>query len=674
MKFNVWKIKWNRIIIDEAHEIFIDDIHIPNYCDLIDGEQKNGIHTGYGDKAYLNDNQYNYRNNNNDYTKTSRYRIQLYNIDKKAKSLSSKLMFLKGNYKWVLSATSLQNPVINFHSILKWLSSDMDRYIKTIKHNTFNDKAKYLDYDCYKKDYYSYENNLLYYKINNTQIEKFFQNNFRKTSKSDIRGKIDIPIFTEEIVNLTYTTLEKNIYLSALRENNTAKLFMLCTHILISNNNELGNIIGEKGDQILTLTEINELMVKNYKKNLDKTIKEIKSSDTTIENNVKYENICNQILEYFNNKYKYNNPDNEYYLDYNSQRNINNSLQYNYYEQTFFKKNIIGIINLLDEEVSNNIYLIENIIFNENIKNYNLKMKAYMTITIINKYNQTIKPNIKKLKEKMIKDKNEVKRLQNQIKLFESDDFLKNAVEDTCGICFMEYEDKIAITKCRHFVCGDCMDALFLQSNSIFCPYCRGPLQKNASDIRITTVAEIKGDNKEETPVVEVNSKEKLEEEERLERLSKYGTKLAYLIDLLLKIVSNPNDRVIIFSQYDKMLVMIGNILKAFKIKHLYVKGNVFVVNKNITKFKTDDSYKVIMLSSERANSGCNLTEANNILFVDVINADANKTKEIESQAIGRAVRIGQKHPVKITRLIMKDTVEEEYYNKNKYDMSCHQF
>ena len=30
------------------------------------------------------------------------------------------------------------------------------------------------------------------------------------------------------------------------------------------------------------------------------------------------------------------------------------------------------------------------------------------------------------------------------------------------------------------------------------------------------------------------------------------------------------------------------------------------------------------MLSSERANSGCNLTEANNILFVDVINADAN--------------------------------------------------
>ena len=134
-------------------------------------------------------------------------------------------------------------------------------------------------------------------------------------------------------------------------------------------------------------------------------------------------------------------------------------------------------------------------------------MKAYLTITIINKYNQTIKPNIKKLKEKIIKDKNEVKRLQNQIKLFETDDFLKNAVEDTCGICFMEYEDKIAITKCRHFVCGDCMDALFLQSNSIFCPYCRSPLQKNASDIRITTVAEIRGYNNEETPVVEVNSK-----------------------------------------------------------------------------------------------------------------------------------------------------------------------
>ena len=42
--------------------------------------------------------------------------------------------------------------------------------------------------------------------------------------------------------------------------------------------------------------------------------------------NVKYENICNQILECFNDKYKYNNSDNEYYLDYNSQKNIRDNI------------------------------------------------------------------------------------------------------------------------------------------------------------------------------------------------------------------------------------------------------------------------------------------------------------------------------------------------------------
>ena len=80
------------------------------------------------------------------------------------------------------------------------------------------------------------------------------------------------------------------------------------------------------------------------------------------------------------------------------------------------------------------------------------------------------------------------------------------------------------------------------------------------------------------------------------------------------------------------------------------------------------------MLSSEKANSGCNLTEANHLILVDVIHADKQRTWEIESQAIGRAIRLGQNKPVKVLRLIMKDTIEENYYDKNKYDMSLMQF
>ena len=118
------------------------------------------------------------------------------------------------------------------------------------------------------------------------------------------------------------------------------------------------------------------------------------------------------------------------------------------------------------------------------------------------------------------------------------------------------------------------------------------------------------------------------------------------------------------------MLKLVGNVLNDFKIKNIFVKGNIMSITKKINLFKTDPSYRVIMLSSDRSSSGSNLTEASHIIFADVINGDKQMTKSIESQAIGRAVRIGQKKPVVVKRILMKNTIEEEIYIKNKYDMT----
>ena len=117
------------------------------------------------------------------------------------------------------------------------------------------------------------------------------------------------------------------------------------------------------------------------------------------------------------------------------------------------------------------------------------------------------------------------------------------------------------------------------------------------------------------------------------------------------------------------MLNLIGKTLDEYKIKNVFCKGQVHHVNKRIDTFKRDASYRVIMLSSEKANSGSNLTEANNIIMIDVPNASKEVTRDMEAQAIGRAVRLGQKRPVTVTRLITKNTIEMETYNNNKYDI-----
>jgi SNF2 family DNA or RNA helicase len=114
---------------------------------------------------------------------------------------------------------------------------------------------------------------------------------------------------------------------------------------------------------------------------------------------------------------------------------------------------------------------------------------------------------------------------------------------------------------------------------------------------------------------------------------------------------ANNQNRVIIFSQYDKMLKMIGKTLDEFGINYVYCHGNNFVINKNIQKFKKDESIRVIMLSSETSNSGSNLTEANHIIFIDVLFNDLEHVKATEQQAIGRAQRVGRQSQLFIHNL-----------------------
>jgi SNF2 family DNA or RNA helicase len=219
------------------------------------------------------------------------------------------------------------------------------------------------------------------------------------------------------------------------------------------------------------------------------------------------------------------------------------------------------------------------------------------------------------------------------------------------------------------------------------CPECRSPLTCNALNITSVDMILKKKETETETVTIEkvqeknvdnVNNvnkeltaiEKKLGVEWKINCINKYGSKMAMLVEYLYKIFENKENRVIIFSQYEKMLRLIGVTLEEFKIKFVYCCGNNYVLNRNINKFKKDDSYRVIMLSSENSNSGTNLTESNYIIFIDVLFDNIEKVKAMEAQAIARSLRIGQSRPVKVVRFITTNTVESEYFNKNKYDMS----
>ncbi len=113
------------------------------------------------------------------------------------------------------------------------------------------------------------------------------------------------------------------------------------------------------------------------------------------------------------------------------------------------------------------------------------------------------------------------------------------------------------------------------------------------------------------------------------------------------------------------MLKLVSSTLGDNGVKHLILNGSMYVMNSKIRQFKLDESIRIILLCSERAASGLNLTCANHIVLLDTLNNDKESSQIIEEQAIGRAVRIGQIQNVNVKRFIMKETIEEEYYHRN---------
>ena len=238
----------------------------------------------------------------------------------------------------------------------------------------------------------------------------------------------------------------------------------------------------------------------------------------------------------------------------------------------------------------------------------------------------------------------------------------KDLNKENCSICYDQIKNP-SLTSCGHCFCYECLtECLKLRPR---CPICQTKLLGK----EVYMLNNVKKEKKEEKKEDSLNP-----------LIKKYGSKLGKIISLVRKLVAKEDTRIIIFSRWDTMLTLIGQSLADNGIENSFIKGNVWCRNSAISKFKLGknkkgDDNKVIMLSLKNAASGTNLTEATHIFFVEPINAPVAECKSIEGQAIGRACRIGQKNKIKVIRVLTKNTIEQDIYNKyyNKLDPKLQQ-
>ncbi len=133
----------------------------------------------------------------------------------------------------------------------------------------------------------------------------------------------------------------------------------------------------------------------------------------------------------------------------------------------------------------------------------------------------------------------------------------------------------------------------------------------------------------------------------------KESAKLDLLMDMLPEQLEEGR-RILVFSQFTRMIALIEKELDAHKIGYSKLTGQTRKREEAIERFKSGE-VDVFLISLKAGGVGLNLTEADTVIIYDPWWNPA-----VESQAADRAHRIGQDKPVFVYKLMTENTVEEK--------------
>ncbi|KAJ4845681.1 hypothetical protein Tsubulata_003573 [Turnera subulata] len=206
-----------------------------------------------------------------------------------------------------------------------------------------------------------------------------------------------------------------------------------------------------------------------------------------------------------------------------------------------------------------------------------------------------------------------------------------------CPICISSPTD-VVITCCAHIFCRPCI-LKTLQRTKPCCPLCRHPL--SMSDL-FSAPPEFYSNNNIETSSSATTS-----------------SKVSALLKLLVASrTENPSMKSVVFSQFQKMLVLLEEPLKALGFKILRLDGSMNAKRRAqiIKEFGIlgPETATVLLASLKASGAGINLTAASRVYLFEPWWNPA-----VEEQAMDRVHRIGQKEDVRIVRLIARNSIEE---------------
>ncbi len=148
-----------------------------------------------------------------------------------------------------------------------------------------------------------------------------------------------------------------------------------------------------------------------------------------------------------------------------------------------------------------------------------------------------------------------------------------------------------------------------------------------------------------------------------LDQKSRYDTKVTETMSILQSVFDNGDEKVVIFSQWERMTRLIAYELDKMGIGYEYLHGGVPSAKRRdlIINF-TDDPDSRVFLSTDAGSTGLNL-QAGSIM----INLDLPWNPAVLEQRIARIYRLGQERNVQVINLVARDTIEEGMLGKLRF-------
>ncbi|KAK7443123.1 SNF2 family domain-containing protein [Colletotrichum acutatum] len=117
-----------------------------------------------------------------------------------------------------------------------------------------------------------------------------------------------------------------------------------------------------------------------------------------------------------------------------------------------------------------------------------------------------------------------------------------------------------------------------------------------------------------------------------------------------------PDDKIIIFSQFNVVMKLIGRLLEAEGIDFAYLSGkqNTEQRNRAVDEFQNGDKIKVLIVSLRAGGQCLNLTKANRVILMELWWNQA-----VEQQAFARVYRIGQIKETHFVRFSVDTPIEQ---------------